>query len=573
MKNFNALITLILTVPVFLFVSCKDHGGDNININAGFSVTPAGNSLLSKEKQTLTLSISSAAAWNLSSSQTWVTASTYSGAAGRTAEIIFDIGANSAAYSRTAVLTVKDAGTGTTLKIIYVSQLGTSGNPVVKWIYDELKTEYYWNKSVQDAPAPNPDLEYDDFLENLIIKLKGAYDTEPSGNKTIDGGYRTNGERYIYSYILKNPAATRAIDTDGMEQTFGFGFYPYYVTGTNLINAMVTWVRPGSPADGVLKRGMVIERYQGNTINYNAYVYLFNQVYYMEGSESMTLGIVGKASPVTLTSAQAEMTPILYKGIIESPVLKKKVAYLVYNEFETGPRVSGNIYRFDNYLRESFAGFAGADELVLDLRYNLGGAVSSCQVLTSLIGNTAIPNSTTFAYLTFNEDFQDNEEQWYFRNEPNKLATIDKVYVLATGDSASASEMVINALRGIDFPVILIGEQTEGKNVGMNLFEKTIDGYDYEMWPITFKISNAKHFSDYANGFEPDYKVSDLVGTIYEFGNPQEALLKRALALIDGNQRAEFTDTRAGDKPAGIPYPRPLPGGGARIPHSPGAGE
>lgn len=71
---------------------------------------------------------------------------------------------------------------------------------------------------------------------------------------------------------------------------------------------------------------------------------------------------------------------------------------------------------------------------------------------------------------------------------------LQKVYCLVTDDSASASELVINALRGIDIEVILIGTTTHGKNVGMEGVELTAGTDKYLFFPITFQAYNAKGF-------------------------------------------------------------------------------
>ncbi len=229
----------------------------------------------------------------------------------------------------------------------------------------------------------------------------------------------------------------------------------------------------------------------------------------------------------------------------------KKVAYLFFNEFEWGAQQSNGTFEFENDLRKVFGEFknAGASELVLDLRYNPGGYVHTCQILTSLIGN--VSTTDVFAKSLRNDDIQeawsaagysgtiDNPQIDHFVNESNSLK-LSKVYILATRSSASASEMVINALRGADVDVVHIGERTNGKNVGMDLLETTIDDYSYQMRPITFKILNAKDFTDYANGFAPNHLVDELdevLGVkdarLHEFGNPEELLLEKALGLID----------------------------------------
>lgn len=69
-----------------------------------------------------------------------------------------------------------------------------------------------------------------------------------------------------------------------------------------------------------------------------------------------------------------------------------------------------------------------------------------------------------------------------------------RVYCLVGNGTASASELVINSLEGIDLDVILIGEKTTGKNVGMEYEEYTVRNNTYRVVPITFQSYNAKGF-------------------------------------------------------------------------------
>ena len=71
---------------------------------------------------------------------------------------------------------------------------------------------------------------------------------------------------------------------------------------------------------------------------------------------------------------------------------------------------------------------------------------------------------------------------------------LQKIYCLVTDDSASASELVINALRGIDIEVILIGTTTHGKNVGMEGVELTAGTDKYLLFPYHFPSIQCQRF-------------------------------------------------------------------------------
>lgn len=126
---------------------------------------------------------------------------------------------------------------------------------------------------------------------------------------------------------------------------------------------------------------------------------------------------------------------------------------------------------------------------------------------------------------------------------------LPRVYCLVGNGTASASELVINSLEGIDLDVILIGEKTTGKNVGMEYEEYTVRNNTYRVVPITFQSYNAKGLSDYEKGFEPDILMDETnpyneQGVFYihkDYGNNEEPLYAKAIELITGTNPAPQT--------------------------------
>ena len=210
----------------------------------------------------------------------------------------------------------------------------------------------------------------------------------------------------------------------------------------------------------------------------------------------------------TINSGPIYANPIIHHQVNE------KIGYLVYSAFESG---------FDQELFDVFKEFKSQNitELILDLRYNGGGDVTSANLMSSCIAGDFCVDKT-FASYRYNDERMKalgNQRpiQKFAYSQYDNLSTslsagglkLQKIYCLVTDDSASASELVINALRGIDIEVILIGTTTHGKNVGMEGVELTAGTDKYLLFPITFQAYNAKGFGDFENGFTPDYEINE----------------------------------------------------------------
>jgi hypothetical protein len=98
--------------------------------------------------------------------------------------------------------------------------------------------------------------------------------------------------------------------------------------------------------------------------------------------------------------------------------------------------------------------------------------------------------------------------------------------VITTRSSASASELIINALRPF-IPVLIVGDRTYGKPVGQYQFEFC----DKVLAPVSFTLRNSKGEGDFYDGFAPDCAAADDIG--HQIGDVQEASLHEALTLLD----------------------------------------
>jgi hypothetical protein len=300
---------------------------------------------------------------------------------------------------------------------------------------------------------------------------------------------------------------------------------------------VLAYVLKGSPADKAgLKRGDIILKVDDQTITNSNYTTILSNQTLKLGLGDFTNGaFVSNGRNVTVTKVELQTNPILADTIIAWS--GKKVGYLAYSQFLTS---------YDDSLRAIFGRFkaAGVNELVLDFRYNGGGYVVSSDLITNLtvkdaaakvgkLMNKKVYNSTYTAYLERTSGASAFET--LFKAEPNNLGTLNRVFVLIAGNTASASELVINNLKPF-MDVILIGEHTYGKNVGSFTLTDPSKRWDFGLQPITFLTNNAIGESNYGtvNGFLPNYTLADNVLPYRTLGNPYETYFNKALNIISG---------------------------------------
>ena len=204
----------------------------------------------------------------------------------------------------------------------------------------------------------------------------------------------------------------------------------------------------------------------------------------------------------------------------------------------------------------------GIDDLVLDMRYNGGGFLAIASQLAYMIAGDGPTAGQTFELQQFNDKhpvtnpvtrqplnplpFFDTTLGSPFNGnggvagQPLPTLDLQRVYVITGPGTCSASEAVMNSLRGVDVQVIQIGSTTCGKPYGF--YPQDNCGTTY--FTIQFRGVNAKNFGDYTDGFSPANTQSD-VGTVVpgcsvaddfsrQLGDPAETRLSVALAQQSG---------------------------------------
>jgi carboxyl-terminal processing protease len=385
-----------------------------------------------------------------------------------------------------------------------------------EWIYNTLKKNYLWN---------------DEIADTYKTSSKGAEDYFYSLLSDNDGKHDQYND-YYYSYI-EEEISTKS---GSIYTTYGYssGFHVFESTSTN-VYMRVHYVLPDSPAfEAGLQRGDWVSHYNGIQITRS------NYLEFQENTAAMTLTVGKITGNGFVATHEVELGAAV--SMAENPIYldttyvinNKKIGYLVYNHFVSGPEGNDD-ETYNNQLRTVFSKFASEkpDAFILDLRYNPGGIVNSAQLLATMLAPQAAFGKT-FCQLVFNETLNKTEDHLLDKDliAGGANLNLDKVYVLTGPYTASSSELIINGLRPY-MDVVLVGETTEGKNVGSNEFSDK-NNHSWVLHPITCLVKNAEGFSDYTDGFSPNYEVNETFDAT-PLGDTSETLLSSALSIIDPN--------------------------------------
>lgn len=351
-------------------------------------------------------------------------------------------------------------------------------------------------------------------------------------NNGMDYGLKyKNGDNGVVfgwvRYILPN--------SDAVAKNVTRGMLFYAVNGVELYNDKHNAENPLNNIDELLGK---------NT------TYTINLADYDNGN------ITPNGQSITLTKSVLSENPVYLTKVIESG--NKKIGYLIYNGFYS---------QYESQLNAAFDQLKsqGVTDLVLDLRYNSGGSIATAGRLASMI--TGQFNGQIFGKQQWNAKAQ----AYFNQNNPSELIDLfpstigngqainslnmNKVYVLTSKSTASASELVINGLEPY-INVVQIGDITVGKNVGsITLYDsptfskKDINSkHKYAMQPLVLKITNKNNFGDYINGLQPDELITENYGNLGVLGETTEPLLNAAITKITTGgrinqpQNKEFKD-------------------------------
>ena len=415
------------------------------------------------------------------------------------------------------------------------------------WLRSWTNDTYLWYSEVTDRDPGTFSSTLDYFA---LLKTTAS---TPSGQPKDKFHFTYNTEDWI------------ALSQGGISAGYGAAFEILAPLPPRRI--VVAFVEEDEPAFGQLQRGdEIIEVDGADAVNGNtqAVVDALNAgLFPDELNETHTFrvrALDGSVRNVTLTSEEIFNDPVPTVDTFDTP--SGEVGYLLFNDHSAVAETS---------LMDEIGDLAdqGITDLILDMRYNGGGYLDIASELAYMIANPTLTSGRTFEELVFNAKHTSTNPVTGEPLEPTPFHTrtqfsgstalpnlnLDRVYIITGPGTCSASESVINGLRGVGVDVYIIGSTTCGKPYG---FYPT-DNCGTTYFTIQFRGENDAGFGDYSDGFSPANTQANAGTTIpgcsvaddftHELGDPAERRIAAALAFRASNNQScpaasGFTDPR-----------------------------
>ena len=364
------------------------------------------------------------------------------------------------------------------------------------WLRDYMNDRYFWydRQGVPNAAAAS----MDDYLSSLLFKPVDRYsfaESTAAANQFFEQGTRTG-----YGYALAwSDSAQTVLKVRLIEPLGPLGLGKLLKRGDTIISidgfspAQIVAGQAGPVTAEGVQRAFVVKDDAGTQRSFS------------------------------VASVKFALSPVINSQVLTAPN-GDRVGYLMYQEFiSTGAPALGTA--FDSFRN------AGVKHLILDFRYNGGGSTAQARNLASLVGGADVVGKV-FAQFRFSAKYSaDNFSQTFrFADLPAlPLEGIDKVMVITSASTASASELVINSLRPFK-NVVTIGSTTFGKPFAFLPIEACGTTYN----AVNLEVANAVGFADYSAGFAPACAVSD--DLTRQLGDPLELRTAAALGYVATGQ-------------------------------------
>ena len=360
------------------------------------------------------------------------------------------------------------------------------------WVRDQLNRYYYWYQHLPADADPASFNTPESYLEAVRFR-------------PIDNAY---------SYIT-SAAANDAFYNESQVIKYGF---TQNVSATN-IRVLEVWSGSGAEEAG-LQRGDLITHVNGQSVQTlvenSGLIAAFGP-----DTIGQTVSITfekpsGQIIQRTMTKREVTIPTVSLTHVVD--VDGRKVGYLFFRNF-VRPSTAA--------LNDAFAALkaAGATELILDLRYNGGGLVDVAVHLASLIGGSRTSGQVMINWVHNDKVGPVLNKTTRFNQTPEQTLNLQRLVVIATRSSASASELIINSLRPY-IPVTVIGDTTYGKPVGQYGFNFC----DKVLVPVSFSLKNVNDEGDFFDGIAVDCGAAD--DTTRQLGDPAEASYAEALTFL-----------------------------------------
>ncbi len=350
---------------------------------------------------------------------------------------------------------------------------------------------YLWYSEVPDLdPAGYSTAKYFDLLKTPAIT--------PTGKPK---------DRFHFSYPTD---VWEQLSQSGVQA--GYGAEWALVAKTPPRKVMVAFTEPDSPATAAnIGRGAQLLTVDGVDVSSGSAAALNAGMFPASAGESHTFAVLdpGASVPRTVTLQSANITSAPVRSVKTVSSASGTVGYILFND---------HIATAESQLIAAVTqlGSAGVSDLVLDIRYNGGGYLDIASELAYMIAGPAQTMGRAFDSIRFNDKYPTtnpvtlqaltpvpfhNQSQGFSVSSGQALPTLNltRVYVLTSADTCSASEAIINGLRGVGVQVIQLGSTTCGKPYGF--YQQDNCGTTY--FTIEYKSANDVGFGAYPDGFSP----------------------------------------------------------------------
>lgn len=334
-------------------------------------------------------------------------------------------------------------------------------------------------------------------------------------------------------HFTQDTASYLALSQSGID--VGYGFELAFLSPAPPRDVRVAYLEPGSPAErqGIV-RGTKLLTIDGIDVAAGANVAGLNAALNPANvGESHSFGLRapdGNERTVNLVASSITRTPV--QNVKTISTANGPVGYMLFNDHLA--TAEAGLIGAINQLKG-----AGISDLVIDMRYNGGGYLDVASELAYMVAPAAATSGTVFERMQFNRKnpfhvtpaqatvpFHSTSRGFSIpTGQPLPQLGLSRVTVLTGPDTCSASESVVNSLRGVGVTVNLVGGATCGKPYGF--FPQDNCGTTY--FAIQFQGVNQQGFGDYGDGFVPTCAVADDFD--HALGDPAEGRLAAALML------------------------------------------